>query len=186
MKKNSLLNIAILGCKATRIILFAVFIFLTGVLIHFLLNPGFYDTVNIDFNAANYSFTSWDSWSNKSTNEDFILQRLTHYSVVLGYIQYITILFVFFFISKEFQKIIQSVKSLNSFQLQNISSFRRIGKYLFLYFLLDSFHIFFFEEASFIGINISLGTITLILFNFILAEIFKEGNFIKQENDLTI
>ena len=96
-------------------------------------------------------------------------------------------------LQKEFQNIIQSVKRLGSFHLNNIISFRRIGKYSILYFILTLFYFgltfnnsLYFGQGGFSQTSISFTPLLFALISFILAEIFKEGNKLQQENELTV
>ena len=80
----------------------------------------------------------------------------------------------------------ESVKSLKTFQTNNVISFRKIGKYIFIIFLLTSYTSIQFENGGQSQIQFSFTPLLFMLFAFIMAEIFKEGNKLKVENDLTI
>lgn len=84
---------------------------------------------------------------------------------------------------KEFQNIIES---LESFKKSNVLSLKKIAKYL-LFIFIGNFYVFIgFEEGSFSAINISYSTLILAILSLILAEVFKEGNQLMEENRLTV
>jgi hypothetical protein len=70
--------------------------------------------------------------------------------------------------------------------MKNVNSFKRIGNFLFLYLLIGSVQWITFQEGSLINFSLSIVPLSLAIFAFLLAEIFKEGNSLKKENDLTI
>ena len=80
----------------------------------------------------------------------------------------------------------QSVKSFKTFQKNNVYSFRKIGKYIFIIFLLSSYIKVRFQQGGISGTHINFTPLLLGLVAFIMAEIFKEGNELEVENNLTI
>ena len=87
---------------------------------------------------------------------------------------------------KEFQKVLQSVMSIQTFQIINVQSFRRIGIYILVIFLLTSYDYIVFQQGGFSRVHFSFTLLPLMILAFIMAEIFKEGNLLKTENELTI
>lgn len=87
---------------------------------------------------------------------------------------------------KEFQKVIESVKEIKTFQERNVSSFRRIGKYLLISFILVSYSSFTFQQGGTSSFYISFELLIIALLAYIMAEIFKEGNKLSEENKLTV
>ena len=80
----------------------------------------------------------------------------------------------------------QSVKNLKTFQKNNVYSFRKIDKYIFMIFLLSSYVKVRFQQGGVSATHINLTPLLFVLATFIMAEIFKEGNALEEENDLTI
>jgi len=91
-----------------------------------------------------------------------------------------------FLITREFQNIVGSVKHFNTFKKDNVISFSRIGKYLLLFFLLTSYSVIEFQEGKNTETHISFIPLFFALLAFIMAEIFKEGNILMEENELTV
>jgi len=87
---------------------------------------------------------------------------------------------------KEYQNIIQSVKSFSTFKQKNILSFKRIGKYLLIYFIVTSYTEIHYNEGGTSTLDFNFTALLLMLTSFIMAEIFKEGSKLQQENDLTV
>ena len=83
-------------------------------------------------------------------------------------------------------KIMESVRSLKTFQNLNVQSFRKIGTYCIAITILNL--ITYLDLGTFTQQSLYIETTPLIigLFAFILAEIFKEGNHLMQENELTV
>ena len=99
---------------------------------------------------------------------------------------FLFVLILMFLCVWEFQKVIKSVKDIKTFGKNNVQSFRRIGRLLIGYAILTSYTSFRFEDGGFKGVSIPFTVMFLILFAFIMAEIFKEGVMLKEENELTI
>ena len=95
-----------------------------------------------------------------------------------------------FFIFREFGKIISSVKALQAFRTENIESFRRIGKYLLVIFLVSGVHFIGTQTAGTssakVGFDFDTMPLILMLVAYVLAEIFKEGNRLYEEEQLTV
>lgn len=194
MRKNKLLNIAIIICKSIRIFYFLIFILLTGFFIHFQISPETYKEANFNYkNSSNFVIIKSTSWKAHDANgvvlEDkkvFRLDKISKSSLYINYMKLGAVLLFIFLSTKEFQKIMESVKNLKTFHTNNAASFRKIGKYLFVIFLLISFVNVQFQQGGKSGIHIQLTPLILMLIAFIMAEIFKEGNLLQEDKDLTI
>ena len=194
MTKNTLLNIGIIICKFLRLFYIVIFLILTGIFVHFQFSPSSYE--NIDFKAKINdsgiflkSSTSYKIHVDGKIPEDsevFILNKLTYSSLYFNYIKLAVILLLGFLSITEFQKIIESVKEIKTFQKRNVSSFRRIGKYILIIFVLGSYSSYTYQLGGTSGFYFSFNLLILALLAFIMAEIFKEGNLLLEENQLTV
>jgi len=119
-------------------------------------------------------------------SEVFTLNKLKYSSLYFNFIKLSIVLLFSFLCVKEFQNVIESVKEINTFQKRNVSSFRRIGKYLLVIFILMSYSSFTFQQGGTSGFYISFTVLILSLLAYIMAEIFKEGNKLLEENILTV
>ncbi len=198
MTKNKLLNIAIGICKFLKMIYILSFIVITIIFIRIQIDKEAYNDLKINHTdpqttlsvGINKSYS--DKWENPY-NEVYVLGKLTTTIIYLIYFKFTCIFALLFLSIKEFQNIIQSVKRLDTFRLNNNISFRKIGKYLILYFVLTLLYFtltfknsLYFGQGGFSQTSISFTPLLFALISFILAEIFKEGNKLQQEKDLTI
>ena len=198
MTKNKLLNIAIGICKFLKLIYILSFVLITIVFIHIQIDKEAYNDLKINQTDPQTTLSVGinkrysDKWKNPY-NEVYVLGKLTTTTIYLIYFKFTCIFALLFLSIKEFQNIIQSVKRLDTFRLNNILSFRKIGKYLILYFVLTLLYFLltfentlYFGQGGFNQTSISFTPLLFALISFILAEIFKEGNKLQQENELTI
>ena len=198
MTKNRLLNIALGICKLTKLIYILSFILTTIIFIHIQIDREAYNDLKINHTGTSATFSiglnksSSDKWKNPY-NDVYVLEKLTTTTIHLIYFKFTSIFILLFLSIKEFQNIIQSVKRLDTFRLNNIISFRQIGKYLILYFILTLLYFIlsfnntlYFGQGGFSQTSISFTPLLFALISFILAEIFKEGNKLQQENELTV
>lgn len=199
MTKNRLLNIAIGSCKFLKLIYILSFIFTSIIFIHIQIDREAYNDIKI--NHTGDTSTTFSIGSNKSYtekykdpyNDAYVLEKLTTTTIYLIYFKFTCIFILLFLSIKEFQNIIQSVKRLDTFRRNNILSFRQIGKYSILYFILTLLYFtltfdntLYFGQGGFSQTSISFTPLLFALISFILAEIFKEGNKLQQENELTV
>lgn len=192
MTKNRLLNIAIGICRLIKICYLFLFILLTIFFIHFQVDREFYKNNETSFNHKPNGiihFSKHIKWKMINAGEDekvFTLHKISTISFYVIYFQLIGILLFLFLSTKEFQTVMLSVKNLKTFRRKNMVSFKKIGKYIIGYFLLTSYVSIRFKEGGISGYYISLTPLIFVLFAFIMAEIFKEGNYLEEENELTI
>ena len=194
MTKNTLLNIGIIICKFLRLFQIVVFVILTGVFVHLQISPSTYKNVDIDFNSNTRGISIKKTSSYKihvdgqvpEDSDVFTVNNIKTSSLFFNFIKLSIILILGFLCLKEFQKVIESVKEINTFQKRNVSSFRRIGKYLLIIFILVSYSSFTFQQGGTSGFYISFEFLILALLAYIMAEIFMEGNKLSEENKLTV
>lgn len=199
MIKNRLLNIAIGSCKFLKLIYILSIILTTIIFIHIQIDREVYNDIKINHTGTTpttFSIGLNKSYSDKwkdPYNEVYVLEKLTTTTIYLIYFKFTCIFILLFLSIKEFQNIIQSVKRLDTFRLNNILSFRQIGKYSILYFILTLLYFIlnfnntlYFGQGGFSQTSISFTPLFFALISFILAEIFKEGNKLQQENELTV
>ncbi|WP_289055003.1 DUF2975 domain-containing protein [Carboxylicivirga marina] len=162
---------------------------------HFNISPSAYNKLDIDFKNSKESRISISTYRSykmhidgklPADSEVFKLDELKASSMILNTLKQLAVLLFSFLSVREFQKIIESVKNINTFHQRNVLSFRRIGKYLFINFILLSFSWFTFQKGETSGLSFQLGLLVVSLSSFILAEVFKEGNKLLEENKLTV
>lgn len=189
MKKNRLLNVATFACKTFCFVQLGMLLFITIVLIHWHIDREFYSEIVLKpgfLNNSTIGYSVATSWTTDTLKAPLTLSYVKPVSLYFLYIQMSTILFLAFLTFKEFLKIIRSVRLIETFKRSNIKSFRSIGKYFLLIFILTSFCVVIYEQGMFYSLSLSFTPLILMFGAYILAEIFKEGNDLSEENQLTI
>lgn len=188
MTKSTLLNIAIFVCRISLGFFIFLFIGLTTIFVHIQIDKNFYKDKEVESNVSEFNYASIgkSKTSNAIDSEVYTIGNIVIGSLYFMYIKYSAILVLLFLSFKEFKKIMLSVKKLSTFKNNNIISFKRIGSFAFLYFLVSSFYFIQFEDGAYSGFTISFGPLIIMLLSFIMAEIFREGNLLLKDNELTI
>ena len=195
MTKNTLLNIAILVSRLLKIILIIAAIVLTGLFVYAQIDKETFEDKEIVLseNSSLMGFSILDSnvWKDDTKNAKYDLNpytfgKLKTISLYVIYIKGLIIMALIYLSITAFEKIVLSVKSLKTFSTNNARLFRKIGKYMIFILILTSYSVLRFESGVQSKMSISFTPFIYVLLAFIMAEIFKEGNSLKQENDLTI
>ena len=199
MNKNVLLKIASFTCSLSVIIFAISFVLLSVIFMHIQIQPNQYTSFEYVLKSDNFSIMR--TIVSKSGHEPideldkadlFKLSNMDTTSIYFIYVRLSLILLFTYLVTKEFQIIIESVKQVNTFRTENIRSFKRMSKYLLFIFLLLGFRYASFSDTSsnYEGtsyeLQISFTCLALMLFALIMSEIFKEGNKLSMDNQLTI
>lgn len=189
MSNNSLLKISYFLCHFSKIICGITIIAVAAIFIHFQINPSSYGEFPINISDSPSIFRI-DTESYKGGKvidiNDLKLTSWNTASLYFTFLQYIASLILIYLSIDEFKKILLSVKKLETFRNTNVNAFRKIGFYCLLISFLNIFSYYEFGDYSKITFSISLNALPFALLAFILAEVFKEGNNLLEENQLTI
>ena len=189
MNKNTLLSIASVFCDISKAIIGITLIGTTLFLIHFHIRPSAYNDFKIT-KPENSSFLKFETENSTGKEQvDFEQMKLTDWktgSLLFTYFQYASMLILIYLSIHQFSAVLKSVKKLKTFQKTNEIAFRRIGYYCLAIFFLSFLTYWEFGDYSKSNISISFNPLAFALFAFILSEIFKEGNKLKEENELTV
>ncbi len=194
MTKNTLLNIAISISRFLKILLIIGGIALTGLFVYAQIdketfadkeivlsgNPGLMDFSNI------YSTVWKDTKDAKYDLKPYTFGKLKTVSLYINYFKVLMVAVLMLLIIRAFETIMLSVKTLNTFSRSNVKLFRHIGIYVVFVTILTSYTVLRFENGDQTISHISLTPVIYMLLAFIMAEIFKEGENLREENDLTI
>ncbi len=194
MEKNSILNLTIFICGASRFIYVMFGIVLLVFFVHIQVNPDFYDSFywkesvedNTIPNIIHSKIQSYDEVDWTKSPKTHAINSITTFSLYYTFFQLMAILTLFYLSIFEFQKVVESVKNLKTFQERNVKSFRRIGNYFLAVYLLSIYSYVAFADDFTTEIELEFVSIFIILIVFVLAEIFKEGNKLQEENQLTV
>lgn len=198
MNRNRLLTISFAACKILSVMLLVILGAYVFMFVHWHMNPDFYEHVKVgdmlgkstaNVSTERISFTLVDlktSEAKPNIETIFTLGHLTYISFYLLFVQTISYFILALLIIREIQKIIQSVQEFDSFRIRNVISFRKIGMYCFLFFIASGFLFAQTAEGNFLGLYFHLTPLGFMLASYVLAEIFREGNKLYEEQQLTV
>jgi len=175
---NKILNLALAISQVMRS--FLIFILVVVVIMGIVL---IVDTEALPF--LSYQGGSF-SFSNNEAQNGAGEVRPERWFMVFAFLKLAFTILCSILILNEALKIIQSIRSLDTFKKENIIAFRRMASLFFVLFVL---HIFYLKEngdALAFTFSLPLDYLFAVIGCFILAEIFKEGNRLMEENELTI
>jgi hypothetical protein len=191
MAKNKLLNLVLFLCNFFLVSVVLSFIVLTLGMVYWHINPGFFaDNPIPDFGKnALFKYTAVNSSSVVGTPliiSSATINNISFASMYLLYSQCAAILILIFMAVREFTNIIRSIRKIQTFVIDNAWSFKKIGKYMFLVFVLSGLQYSVYNESTLFGIYIHLPVLVIALIASTLSEIFKEGNALLEDNRGTI
>lgn len=195
MTKNTLLNIVISVSRLLKIILILAAIGLTGLFVYAQINKeAFADQeliLSADPSVLGLTTTSSTVWmaDTEATVYDlkpYTFGKLSPVSLYINYFKWLIIMALMFLIFRAFEAVMLSVKTLNTFSNGNVKRFRHIGVYIIFVTILTSYTVLRFENGDQSSSYVSFTPVICTLLAFIMAEIFKEGEHLRAENDLTI
>ena len=82
--------------------------------------------------------------------------------------------------------ILNSIKRLDTFHLQNVHALRTMGKLFLIWWVISWFNVTQSAEALRMGFHFDLTLLICALVAYILSAVFEEGNRLMEENQLTI
>jgi len=106
--------------------------------------------------------------------------------ILFTFIKLAATIFCSVLIINELIKVIQSIRSLDTFKEKNILAFRRMASIFIALFFIHVFSLTQTEEQFSFSLSLPLQYLLGVIACYILAEIFKEGNRLMEENQLTI
>lgn len=198
MKRNLVLWLALLLSRFFAVLQLAVIAALTAVLVHWHFDRNAYaDVYYGDSLYYNFKFKtgvgsdaekliSFDLGQNSSSDSDIKLSQIRPFSLYLIYLKACAICWFTLLAALEFIKVLKSVEQLQAFQLRNVEAFRKIGKYTSFVFILSSVSLVVAQQSFKFGLAFQQTPLLVMLAAFILAEIFREGNRLHQEEQLTV
>jgi len=207
MKKNTLLALASVVGTVFSIMLIVALLAFTGFFIFYQIKPSAFEGVMVRADNQEIFYEKTVSREVQSTTgpgtnkikrtikvgkgvEKGVavvpLEKVHLATLVYLYLQQIISLGLLYLITREVLKVINSVQVLDTFRTGNVQSFRRIG-FMCLGLSLVQWVTFFMAEGhSTFGFSIEVTPLVFMLAAFILAEIFKEGNQLYEQEQLTI
>src|SRR5690606_17503864 len=141
----------------------------TFVVIHWHFDPDFYANFKLvepnqrPSSILDFSYKS--SWTTaEGANEfPFALSNIKFYSFYFMYFQLSAIFYLIYLMSREFIRVINSVRLVQSFQKRHVLSFRKIGKCLFVLFLVSSIRLIVADMGEYFAFSFNLILLFLML-----------------------
>lgn len=190
MREVDMLRFPTLFCWGLYCFIAIAAIYTTGIFVNLQINPQDYAHWNAIamFPKGTLTYTFVETWSTVTSNGATLLSfdKINTSSLYFNYFQILAVLFLAFISVRELLNIIRSVGQIDTFHKRNILSFQKISKYLFVIFILLGFTFISAPEASLRSYSLQLTPLMLSLAALLLAEIFKRGNELLEENRLTI
>lgn len=193
MKGNRLLYVSLLVSKAIRALIFLGLAVVAIMFIHWHIDKNYYKSVQVSVRNGGVNISEGKTETAETMPEQpnnsgktVYLNDLTPFSGYLIFFQICVTLILSYFITQEVIRILKSVQGLQPFNIANIKSFRRIGYLCLFITLLNSLHFLITNQTSFISFSINFTLLIFMLVTFILAEIFKEGQKLYEQDKLTI
>ena len=187
MNKNTLLNIASFICKLINFFLLFALIAITAVFMHLQIDREFYEGWKMEKPVKGKTIQIEKTLGEleNDPNSVYVTNWKTA-SLYFNYLKFTGILLFIFLAVREFNSVMKSVKNLKTFRKNNVRAFRRIGFYCIVIAGFSWFNYWDFTNYHRAGFQIDTNYLLLALLAFIFAEIFKEGNQLMEENQLTI
>ena len=187
MKKNTLLRMATALLRLSKFVLLLSAVAITIFFIHLQIDREFYADWYTDRPIANESITF--KKVNGEVADDpakLYVKNWNKASLYFTYFKFISIIGITFYAISEFLKVIISVRVRKTFGRSNVVSFRRIGIYCLVLSLISGVSDWDFGKYHTSTLSLDFNMLIVALLAFILAEIFKEGNQLMEENKLTV
>lgn len=93
---------------------------------------------------------------------------------------------LFYLVFKRALRVVKSIESLDTFKNENVRHFRAVGGLFLWLALLDCFQLLILRGSFTLQFSVPFDFLLTALISFLLAEIFKEGNRLMEENQLTV
>ncbi|MEX0968453.1 MAG: DUF2975 domain-containing protein [Bacteroidia bacterium] len=182
MERNQILKLSVLVFKALRVFCIIALGILAVVAVMWHISPDTLQSVYLDKDTLYYQY----SGQSAGTEAEISLNEMGQAAFYFNSLKLAIILLVLLYIFQRALRIIRSMKSLQTFRDNNVRQFQKIGS---AFLVLALFNTFYFMEVSghaVINFMVPFNSLLAALLGFLLAEIFKEGNRLMEENQLTV
>lgn len=188
MKRNKLLTFAIYFFRLVQVFLIIGFITSIFLLFVYQFYPDKFS--NYRFNPATSEIDLIDikifGSENESNDLAISINEVKPVTIYLLFLQLIAIFVLTWLAIKEFINVIRSLQQWQTFSNYNVEAFRKMGTYFVVIFILSNISFYLVGNKGKLSFDLDLTFGALALVSFILAEIFKEGNRLYEEEQLTV
>ncbi|HKJ48540.1 MAG TPA: DUF2975 domain-containing protein, partial [Christiangramia sp.] len=174
-------------CKFINAFLMIVLLIMTIIFVHFQVDRNFYQEWHTEkpVKGQPIQFQKTSGKEMKSSEKLFMTDWNTG-SLYFNYVKFAGIFLLLYFAISQFQNVLTSVKNFKTFRTTNVRAFRKIGIYCLFLSVLSGIADWDFGNYHVSRISLDFDFLVISLLSFIFAEIFKEGNQLMRENQLTI
>jgi hypothetical protein len=185
MKRNTILQISAVTLKVLRVFtLIGMAASLAALVLHFT-NPQLLAGWQQTENRGNLEF-SYEISVTGENGETITSPQNNTASVLFNFIKAEAVLLLLALVFSRALRVLQSLKSWETFNEKNVEHFRRVGLYFLLIAPLMTFSYSNFSGTSSVSFNFPFSWLCAALSAFVLAEIFKEGQHLAEEQKLTV
>lgn len=188
MERNKIITLAQGLCRFLQIFLILFALLFTGVLIHWHFSPESYALVELPGvqEAGFFNFRIISASDAALPNDGVLFSQLSAGMLYWMFFRTLLLLSLTFLIFRSLRQILNSIESLKTFRQDNIAAFRKIGKYALGIFVLASFNLWVEPGDSNLNLTLAFGPLLIAVFALVMAEVFKEGNRLMEDSNLTI
>ncbi len=193
MKRNKLLNVALVVTKAIQALIILVLVILVIAFVHIHFSKDDYKGVQISIQNGNLSMyeSKGDNIETApapsyTSDKKVYLKDLNLFSFYFTFLQIVFSMALCFLIAQQVIRILKSVQEFQPFAEGNIKAFKRIGYYCLSIAIVNCFRFLITQNSSSITFSIDYFLLIFMLVVFVLAEIFREGLKLYEQDKLTI
>lgn len=189
MERNKILYFARFLTRFILILCFLFFTILVITIIYWHADPKAFSNVDVT-----HSFKAGFGVNNirilfpavQASSGTILLSDLNHAMIYWLFIRASLFLLLATFIIKRILLILKSIHNLTTFYSRNIRHFQEIASYAFLAFLLSCFNFSYLEGQFNLSIDLPFAPLSFAVSALVLAEIFKEGKQLLEDQNMII
>jgi hypothetical protein len=203
MNKNLLLDLAIIGSGLIGVTVCIGMCILTGLFIHWHITPESYQSVQVIVKDSSITLSDAEigaeipppgkiyhkfkiGRTNSGLEKRFYLNDLGRASLYFTFFQFVLGTILSLLMVQEVVRILKSVQDLETFNSRNVKSFRSLGYLCLAMAALNSLLILTTNQVVIRSFSADFTMLGFMLAAFIMAEIFKEGHKLSEQDQLTI
>lgn len=182
MERNRILNLSAWVFRILRGLVLILFVLILSGFIYWLFNPAALDSAIISTNGDDIKLR----FVTGETNQGYPLSAI-HWSMALFHtLKYSVVLLLLYFIFGRGLRVIAAMDHFETFRRENVQHFKMVGALFLWLALLDTIDFFWVGGKFWFNFELPVTNLVAALVAFLLAEIFREGNRLMEEQELTV
>jgi len=187
MKRNPVLQLALLVIRVYIILYISFYILFLGLFIYWHINPGAFDKVDISSGyKAGISIRDIRLVSSERSPDMIVLSEVSHPMFYWLFLRMTFFFLLGFLILQRLKRVIRSIHSLNTFYEGNIRHFKSIGFLFLIMAALGFFNYYSDGTVSRLQLTIPFTPLLLGMAGFVMAEVFAEGKSLTEDKNLIV